>query len=61
MTRNRQIVVREQETRDLVVLARDAADVLRHRPGYEILADALDGASAAVIVDLSRAEEVLPV
>lgn len=61
MTRDRQIAVRERPTRDLVVLARDAADAIRDLPGLAPLADALDGTTAEVIIDLYRAADVTPV
>lgn len=51
------VVVREQAARDLIDLARHAADVLTDRivnPGDAALADALNGAAAEVATDIAE-------
>lgn len=51
----RLVIVRDRPVRDLIVLARDAADALRDRPGFDALVRALDGSTAEVARELQLA------
>lgn len=48
---DRLLIVRETPLRDLIVLARDAADVLRHNDETCALAKAIDGVTSEVATD----------
>lgn len=49
------VIVRDRPVRDLIFLAREAADLLRDRPDVDALVRCLDGATAEVARELSLA------
>lgn len=63
MTDERLLIVREGPLRDLIFLAREAADALRDRNHDDPLARSIDGATAQVAIDISepaRLRDVAP-
>lgn len=49
------VIVRDRPVRDLIFLAREAADILRGLPAHDALARALDGSTAEVATELNVA------
>lgn len=49
------VIVRDRPVRDLIFLAREAADLLRNQPGADVLVRCLDGSTAEVARELSLA------
>lgn len=49
------VIVRDRPVRDLIFLAREAADILRINPAHDALARAIDGSTAEVATEINTA------